>query len=274
MRGLAVVGAGERARGVAAAIEAGAGMVLAEGDAAEVVVAAGESAAESLELARVALAAGCATLCLDLPGDLATLDELAGLAARRGAGLGFPNSLRYLPAVAALRETVRRGEVGVLLSAFLAWRVTGQPAEALTTLGPAALDLLGWLVPGRIEQSQVTSAPLFGGERDSAFLLLRDEVGLVRTVELVTGLPANLEFDAELLIEVLGEDAALRAEPFNQAITIATGTTRQRREWGAEAIGPILAECVAALAAGAALPGAPEQLRPTLALLAGLRATA
>ncbi|MFN8539936.1 MAG: hypothetical protein U0232_20950 [Thermomicrobiales bacterium] len=259
---------------MAAAIEAGAGMVLAEGDAAEVVVAAGESAAESLELARVALAAGCATLCLDLPGDLATLDELAGLAARRGAGLGFPNGLRYLPAVAALRETVRRGEVGVLLSTFLAWRVTGQPAEALTTLGPATLDLLGWLVPGRIEQSQVTSAPLFGGERDSAFLLLRDEVGLVRTVELVTGLPANLEFDAELLIEVLGEDAALRAEPFNQAITIASGTTRQRREWGAEAIGPILAECVAALAAGAALPGAPEQLRPTLALLAGLRATA
>lgn len=274
MLGLAVVGSGERARGVAAAIEAGAGMVLAEGDAAEATIVVGESVAESLDLARAALVAGRATLCLDLPDDLATLDELAGLAARHGVGLGFPNGLRYLPAVAAMRETVQRGETGVLLSAFLAWRVIGQPTEALATLGPAALDLLGWLVPGMIEQSQVTVAPLFGGERDAAFLLLRDEAGLVRTVELVTGLPANPEFGAELLIEVLGEDAALRAEPFNQAITIATGTTRQRREWGAEATGPILAECVAALAAGAALPGAPEQLRPTLALLAGLRATA
>jgi predicted dehydrogenase len=274
MLGLAVVGAGERARGVAAAIEAGTGMVLAEGDAAGMTVAAGDSAAESLTLAREALGAGRATICLDLPGDLATLDELAGLATQHGVGLGFPNGLQYLPAVSAMRETVQRGETGALLSAFLAWRVTGRQGDALAMLGPAALDLLGWLVPGTIEQSQVTTAPLFGSERDTAMLLLRDGAGLVRTVELVTGLPANLEFGEELLIEVLGEDAALRAEPFNQAITIATGSGRQRQAWGAEAIGPILAECVAALAAGAALPGAPEALRPTLALLAGLRATA
>jgi predicted dehydrogenase len=270
--GLAVAGAGERAREVAAAIDAGAGMVLAEGDAAGAVVAAGDSAAESLALARLALPAGKSTVCLDLAGDLATLDERTGLAARHGAGLGLPNGLRYLPAVRAMRETLQRGEAGALLSAFLAWRATGRRGDPLMTLGPAALDLLGWLVPGAIEGSQVTAAPLFGPERDTALLLLRDAAGLVRTVELVTGLPANLEFGEELLIEVLGEDAALRAEPFNQAITIATATGRHRREWGAAAIGPILAESVAALAVGGALPGSPEALHPTLALLEGLRA--
>ena len=81
MRRLAVVGGGTRAGGVAAAIEAGAGMVLAEGDAAEAVVAAGNAAAESLALAREALEAGKPTLCLDLPGDLATL-EAQGLVLR------------------------------------------------------------------------------------------------------------------------------------------------------------------------------------------------
>jgi predicted dehydrogenase len=280
MRRLAVVGHGARAGGVAAAIEAGAGMVLAGGDAAEAVVAAGDAAAESLALAREVLAAGKPTLCLGLPGDLATLEALAELAARRGAAIGFPNGLRYLPALVALRETLRRGEAGTLLSAFLAWRVTGAGTrdsgwgDPLATLGPAALDLLGWLVPGTIEQGQVTAAPLFGPERDTALLLLRDGAGLVRTVELVTGLSPNLEFGEELLVEVLGEDAALRAEPFNQAITVATGTSRQRREWGAAAIGPLLAEFVAALDVGTPLPGAPDTLRPTLALLESLRSVA
>jgi predicted dehydrogenase len=274
MRRLAVVGTGTRARGVAAAIEAGAGMLPAERDAADAIVAAGDSSAESLALVREALAAGRATLCLDLPGDLATLDELAGLARQHGAPLGFPNALRYLPAVAAMRQTLQRGEAGKLLSAFLTWRVAGRREDPLATLGPAALDLLGWLVPGTIERSQLTAAPLFGPERDAALLLLRDERELVRTVELVTGLAPNLEFGEELLIEVLGEAAALRAEPFNQAITISTGASRQRREWGAEAIGPILADLVVALDAGTSLPGAPEELRPTLALLAGLSAIA
>lgn len=274
MRRLAVVGEGARARGVAAAIEAGAGMLLAEVDAAEALVVAGETAAESLAMAREALAAGKPTVCLDLPGDLATLDALAALATRHGAAIGFPNALRSLPALVALRGTVQRGEPGKLLSAFLTWRVTGQGGDPLATLGPAALDLLGWLVPGPIENAQLMTASLFGASRDTALLLLRDGAELVRTVELVTGLPRNLEFGAELLVEVFGEDVALRAEPFNQAITIATGSGRQRREWGAEAIGPILAELVAALDAGAALPGAPEELRPTLVLLAGLHTAA
>jgi predicted dehydrogenase len=274
MRRLAVVGEGTRAGGVAAAIDAGAGMAPTEGDSAEAVVAAGDSVAESLALAREALETGKPTLCLDLPGDLASLEALAELATQRGTVIGFPNALRHLPALAALRETLRRGEAGTLLSVFLAWRVTGRGGDPLTMLAPAALDLLGWLVPGTVEQWQVTTAPLFGAERDTALLLLRDGAELVRTVELVTGLSPNLEFGEELLVEVLGEDAALRAEPFNQAITIATRSSRQRREWGSEAIGPILAEFVAALDSGATLPGTPDGLRPALALLEGLRAVA
>lgn len=270
---LAIIGEGERAQGVREAIEAGSGMTAAAREEAEAVVAAGETAAETLALAQEALSAGKPSLCLSLPTDLATLDALSAAATRHGAALCLPNALRYLPATIALHETLQRGEAGALLSAFLAWRTTASGGAALATLGPAALDLLTWLVPGTLVRSQNTIASLFGTSHDAALLLLRDETGLIRTVELVTGLPPTLEYGAELLIEVLGEDAALRAEPFNQAITIATGADRQRREWGTAALGPLLADFVAAVRAGDALPGTPAALRPTLAFLAELHIT-
>ena len=271
---LAVIGAGERAQEMREAIEAGSGMIATAQEEAEAFVVVGETTAETLALVHEVLSAGKPTLCLSLPEDLTTLDALAAVATQQGAVLSLPNALRYLPATIALRETLQRGEAGALLSTFLAWHTTAPGGAALATLGPAALDLLAWLVPGPIVQSQVTIETLFGAAHDAALLLLRDEAGLVRTVELLTGLPQTLEFGAELLIEVLGEDAALRAEPFNQAITIATGASRQRREWGAAALGPILADFVAALEAGTELPGTPDALRPTLSFLVGLRATA
>lgn len=101
-------------------------------------------------------------------------------------------------------------------------------------------------------------------------MLLRDDMGLVRTVELITGLPPTLEFGHDLLIEVLGEEAALRAEPFNQAITIASATAR-RQDWSVETLTPILADFAAALDVGQPLPGAPAELRATLALLDGIQ---
>lgn len=270
MLGLAVAGNGARAKAVAAAIEIGAGMTLAERSGAGAIVAAGETPGETLALARDALESGMPTLCLTMPSDPATLEELDGLAIERGVALSLPNGLRYLPSTIALRDTLRRGEAGPLLSVFLAWRTTHPGGDPLATLGPAALDLLGWLVPGRVARSQATVAALFGPDRDAALLLLRDEAELVRTVELVTGLPPTLEFGEELLIEILGEDGALRAEPLNQAITIATGNGRTRREWGVTATAPMMDEFVAALAAGTEPPGSPAELRPTLALLASL----
>lgn len=271
---LAVSGEGAAAQAVLATIEASAGLVAAQAAEAEAIVAAGDSAEETLALAQSALASGLPTLSLALPPDLGALDDLVGLATRHNAALSLPNPLRYLPATIALHGTLQRGETGALLSAFLTWRISAPNRDPLTALGPAALDLLAWLVPGTITNVQATTAPLFGDRRDTALLLLRDESGLVRTVELLTGLPPTLEGDEELLIEVFGEDAALRAEPFNQAITIATGSTRRRQPWGTEALSPLLATFAAALIAGNPPPGSPEALRPILALLATLPATA
>jgi predicted dehydrogenase len=270
---LAIWGDGERA-GLAAAIEAGAGMTLAgdaEGDAIVVACAAQQ---EALAQARAALATGKPTLCLTLPGELAALDELAALAARHDSTLSLPNELRYLPATIALREAVARGDTGPIISVFVSWHTREAIGDPLAVLGPRTLDLLGWCLPGAIERAQVTAGPLFGPERGAAALTLRGRDGVVRTVELAAALPEGYAQADELLVEVLGAEAALRAEPFNQAITVAGARGQWRQEWGAEAIGPILDGFVSAVRAGQQPPDPPAQLRPTLALLAELRAAA
>ena len=267
MLAIAVIGSGARARAVTAEIVAGSGMVPGESATAAALVVAGDSVAETLALLPEALRAGKPTLCLALPGDRATLDATIELAAQHGAALSLPNPLRYLPATIALRETLLSGEAGLLISAFLAWRTSGERGEPLATLGPAALDLLGWLLPAPIVRTQVTSAALFGATPDTVALLLRDDTGLVRTVELITNLPATPEFGHDLLIEVLGDTAALRAEPFNQTIAIASTTTRRRQEWSVETTALILADFVAAIRDDQPLPGAPGDLRATLELL-------
>lgn len=270
---LAVRGAGDRGA-VLAAIAACPGVVAGDDEAAEAIVVAGASREDALAQTRAALASGRPTLCLTLPHDLATLDDLADLAAKQGAALSLPNGLRYLPAMVALQGSVARGETGPIIGVFAAWRTNRALADPLDALGPAVFDLLGWCAPGAIARVQATAAPLFGPDRGAVALTLRGRDDLVRTVELAASLPAGFEQTDELLIEVLGEDAVLRAEPFNQAITIAGGRERRRQQWGAAAFPPILDAFVGALRDGRELPGTPAELRPTLALLAELRAAA
>lgn len=270
---LAVLGEGEGAAAAARAIAEGPGMALVAVLASDAVVVADDDAARAIAIAREALAQGKPALCLALPHDLAILDDLAALAADRGAPLSLPNALRYLPALVGLREAVARGETGPVLSLFAAWRTSRAIGEPLRALGPATLDLLHWLLPAPIDRVQVTAGMLFGPERGAAACTLRGTDGIVRTVELAAALPAQHDQADELLVELLGEEAALRAEPFNLAITII-GTARRRQFWGTEALVPILDAFVAALRGDGDLPGDPAALRPSLALLAALRAAA
>src|SRR3954451_11817208 len=117
---LAIWGDGERA-GLAAAIEVGAGMALADDTEADAIVVACASRDEALAQTRAALATGKPTLCLTLPNELAALDELATLATQRSAALCLPNELRYLPATIALCEAVARGDTGRIISVFASW---------------------------------------------------------------------------------------------------------------------------------------------------------
>lgn len=293
-----LIGAGARAAALAAAVaEHPAATLAAEVggrfgagrsyDGAEELFGAGEIDAVliALERAGPGLGGGDARAALErrLPAllfaplsDLAALDDLAALAAREGVPLGLPNPVRFLPATRALRDTVGRGEVGPLLSLFAAWRTRRPLADPLGELGLPILDAVRWCLPelGAIERVQVTAAPLFGPDRPAALLILRAASGPVLTIELAASLPPGHETDAEMLIEVLGEGAALRAEPLNQAITVLGAGERRRVAWHRDATYPLLEEVIAALREGRALPGAPAELRPTVALIEELRAAA
>ena len=226
--------------------------------------------------AREALERGKAVLWPGFTGDLERFDDLYAVAGRRGAALSLPNELRYLPAAAALRESVLRGEVGPLLGVFAAWRTRrALPGGALRELGLPLLDYLRWCLPAeleRVERVQVTAAPLFGEDRPVALLILRAGGGLVCTVELAASLPAAEEQQDEVTIEVLGESAALRADPYNQAITVVGPAGRSRVAWHRAAAYPLVEEFVAALREGGVPPGPPAELRPTLLLLEELGA--
>ncbi len=234
---------------------------------------AGDGADGGAGWAGAALARGKAVLCLTPPADLAQFDALAALAARHGAPLGLPNELRFLPATRALRDTVARGETGPLLSAFAAWRTRRAPGDLLRDLGAPLLDLLRWCLPaaGAIVRAQATVAPPFGHDRSAALLTLRTASGLVCTVELAAALPPDHEQEDEVLIEILGEEAALRAEPYNQAIAISGPGERRRLPWHRDALYPLLDAFVAALREGREPPGAPAEVRPTFALIEELR---
>lgn len=209
------------------------------------------------------------------PGDAALLKELAASAERSGGLLTVPNELRYLPSLQQLRKTVVSGDAGPLLSAFMAWRTRRSPlGDPLRTLGLPLLDLLLWCVGGSFTRAQVTVGQL-DDARSLAALILRHESGLIATIDIAAALPRDYEQADEVVVELLGESAALRAEPFNQAITVVRGGgKRQRIAWHRDAAYPIVDAFMSAHNGAAEYPGAIAGQIGALTLLEQLRVLA
>lgn len=228
--------------------------------------------ARAAERAREALRRGKIVLWPNAPGDGALLLDLDKEANNCGGVLCVPNELRYLPAVDHLRSTVVAGDAGPLLSVYMSWRTREAPlTKPLRRLGLPLLDLLEWCVGGPFARAQVTDGVIDGARGFSA-IVLRHQAGLVATIEVAASLPRGFEQADEVLIEVLGESAALRAEPFNQAITIARGVSAPRRvAWHRDAAYPIVEALMTARSGNGEFPGGIQAQRATLGLLDQLR---
>lgn len=296
-----LIGLGPRGQTLAAAVNERPGVLLAAGAAGDdedghgrgtwwghatpdeiiaapaiaAVIVATENRALSTDYARRALERGKAALSLAWPDDLAQFDELVALATGAGVVYSQPNLLRYLPATRALRDAVAAGETGPLLGVFAAWRTRRAPGDDLLhDYGLPLFDYLRWCLGDEIVHAQVMAEPFFGPERPVALLTLRTGRGVVLSVEVAAALPLGYQQEDEVLVEVLGETAVLSARPFNQAITIVAATGRSRIPWHRDGADLLIGEFVAALRDGAEPPGSPTAVRPALALLDALRATA
>lgn len=209
------------------------------------------------------------------PGDAALLRGLAVEGERSGGLLTVPNELRYLPSISQLQKTVASGEAGPLLSAFMSWRTRTVPLrDPLRTLGLPLIDLLFWCLGGSFSRAQVTVGEV-DDTRSLVAVIIRHESGLIATIEIAAALPRGYEQADEVVVELLGESAALRAEPFNQAITIVRGGgARQRVAWHRDAAYPIVAAIMSARNGGIEYPGAIGAQSSALTLLEQLHVLA
>lgn len=198
---------------------------------APVVILAEKS--ERAELAFSAIEAGAPVVSLPIPD----LDErLAG--AIVDGRLKLMSRLHSLPAMARLWADCRAGRYGRLYGVYAAHRL---PRNYSSDLDSSVSDLIVYitsLIDSPLERIQVTKAD--HGDVAAWFILARFADQTIATLEVGALLPDADEPNGELLVEVTGSDAVLRAEPERQSVVVNGPGGVQMQAWYAEPSGPLL----------------------------------
>ncbi len=122
-------------------------------------------------------------------------------------------------AVATLTQHLRAGDAGQVYGLFCSLRVSrerrGQRAQLAALLPALSLSL--FLLPSEVVRVQATCASLLQ-DSDAWFVHLRLADETLITIESMATLPD--EASPELLVELTGSDAVLRAEPTRQSVTV------------------------------------------------------
>ncbi len=186
-----------------------------------------------------AVGRGIPTCCpLPVTGDLSTLDGLILAATEAGVPVFVPNPLRYWSPLHTLHA--RRRSVGTYSAIWGASRTTRAVAgDIWTDLALPLIDAAWWCAGSEIERVQVMAERLFGATEcgdndhaaDAAIMLVRFASGLVATLEVARSLPDTHPQAEELVFELLGWDAILRAVPTNQTVTITNGSGIAQTNW-------------------------------------------
>lgn len=122
-------------------------------------------------------------------------------------------------AVGTLTQHLRTGSVGHVYGLFVSLRVSrerrGQRAQVAALLPALSLSL--FLFSNEVVRVQATRASLLQ-EDDAWFVHLRLADETLVTIEAMATLPSDAS--PELLVELTGADAVLRAEPTRQAVQV------------------------------------------------------
>jgi predicted dehydrogenase len=258
--GLGVIGADERTEALVERI--GAGSTFAHGwfelvaGGSDAVFVGGQLDGRAAAVVS-ALAAGKHVLC-PLPVGLTAAELDAIERARRDGGglLLAPTDLSETMAGRQGLDLVAAGELGALHAIFLAVQgsdsLAAQQCEAFDYL----LSCTGGALPERLYAAAAT---------DALLLTLRFPGDLIATVELNQSLPAGAPREVE--IDLTGQAAALRIEPYKVAISV----NGERRLWHPHPVVAMLERFRGAIERGQAGEDAVARSRKLLTLMEAVR---
>jgi hypothetical protein len=183
--------------------------------------------AQRPELAAAAIRAGLDVV--SLPIEDPSSDLVEALAA---GNLKLMSSLHGLPTMARLRVDCQAGRYGRRYGVYAARRL---PRNFGDDVRHALADLVVYvssLIDSQLERIQVTRSDQNG--TPAWFILARFNDETIATIEVGAMLPDAESPEGELLVEVTGSDAVLRAEPERQSIFVFGNAGVQRQSWYAE----------------------------------------
>lgn len=190
---------------------------------------------ERAGFARVALDAGLTVVSLPIQNP----DEQLEQAIRNGK-LRQISRLHGLPTLARLQKDALSGAIGRRYGVFAAHRV---PANFAGDLGEMVDDLITCcctLIDAPLTRVSATRSDLGTPATAGWFILARFADDTIATIEVAAVLPESEDPNGELLIEVTGSDAVLRAAPEQQGVVVNSSSGHQRSAWYADPSGFLL----------------------------------
>lgn len=196
------------------------------------------------------LAAGKTVVCSFPPSD--TPEGLAGVERALASG-GTLSIWHELAALAVSRDALsalRAGSFGVPHSLYVSARLARCESlrGILDDIGWQVLDLVLAIADDLPERVYATGGRLFAdaGADDTLTVVMRFPRNLVVTVEMSRCLPATLArpSDAEMEVEIICSDGALRFEPNIASNRVYTSNSASIRPWPDERIQPLIGEII------------------------------
>jgi hypothetical protein len=184
---------------------------------------------ERAGFARVVLDAGLTAVTLPLQNPEQNLQQ-----AILDGQLRQMSRLHGLPTIARLQSDVHSGAPGRRYGVFAAHRIPANFADDLEEVVDELITCTCSLIDAPVTRISATRSDLGTSTTAGWFILARFADDTIATIEAAAVLPESDDPSGELLIEVTGSNAVLRAAPEQQGVVVNTASGGFRSSWYAE----------------------------------------
>lgn len=215
-------------------------------------------AARHALVAQAAEAASWLMCEVPLGATLADARAMAEACESRGAKLLPAFTLRFAPALLALKQWLDEGKLGQLLSVKLA-HPGKRPAGGAATGGavfqraPHALDLMRWLLATEVAEvyAEIGKGLLHAGmdSDDVGLLSVALANGVYATLDVSWSLPPTYPTHESLGMEIIGDAGSVRLDAFRQNIDLYADDVAWVN-WGSDAARELLRHYISCMAEG------------------------